>query len=429
MPLLLACINIKSITQLIIDIGNYKMLGYVKIIHYILYIMVSLLKFRVWRDSMNSNPIYKELVPINISLEHIYLDPNNPRFTEMNWEFISDEDIEKDYIQESTRLKMNQDFSIDKLVMNMEINGYLPIDRIIIRKFSENKYVVLEGNRRICAAKTLYEKYQINKDSVSSEIGDSLKTIPCLQYIGAYNQASWIFQGLRHITGLLEWSAFNKAKLLVTLMEEEGLSLTEVGAKFGLTAFGAGQWARGYYAFNQANESSDYINEINEKAYPYFQELFSRSSTAIREWLAWSEVEEKFVEDMHFNEFLGWLYPRGEDDGDSSHEIKGDWNKRLIQRSSDIRLISFLIKEDKSEFEKFRAEEDLQKAYTRAVQKKYEEEAKQTADPVSELFDSIKICTKALENVPHKIFKDSITKQKLDEALELLEKAISIIKE
>ena len=46
------------------------------------------------------------------------------------------------------------------MVDNIQINGFLPIDRVIVKKFAENKYVVLEGNRRICAAKNIMELYK-----------------------------------------------------------------------------------------------------------------------------------------------------------------------------------------------------------------------------------------------------------------------------
>lgn len=123
---------------------------------------------------------------------------------------------------------------------------------------------------------------------VSQAVLTSLADIPCLEYVGTEQDASWIFQGLRPITGITEWSAFNKAKLLVEQMEEEQVSLTDAGRRFGLTRFGAGQWVRGYYAFKQAKEESDYVREVDERSYPYFQELFSRSSAPVREWLAYT---------------------------------------------------------------------------------------------------------------------------------------------
>lgn len=49
-----------------------------------------------------------------------------------------------------------------------------------------------------------------------------------------------------------------------------------------MTAYGAGQWVRGYYAFIQAAEESDYTQEIDERAYPYLQEIFSRSNPVLK---------------------------------------------------------------------------------------------------------------------------------------------------
>jgi hypothetical protein len=176
------------------------------------------------------------LTPIEITLDHIYLDPNNPRFVGSNWHYVSDDDARNPDIQESIRKKLVDEFEVGKLRTNMEINGYLPVDRIIVRKLGEADYMVLEGNRRICAAK-LISKYTESGEEISNYVLESLKTIPALEYTGdnTNNNGSWIFQGLRHITGVTDWSSFNKAKLLVEQMEKEGLNLTQVGRRFGLS--------------------------------------------------------------------------------------------------------------------------------------------------------------------------------------------------
>ena len=91
----------------------------------------------------NYGTLHKELVEAVIDLKKIFLDPNNPRFTSKSWDNISDEHISEDSIQEVTKQRLVQEFSIYKLVDNIKINGFLPIDRIIVKKFAEDKYVVL----------------------------------------------------------------------------------------------------------------------------------------------------------------------------------------------------------------------------------------------------------------------------------------------
>jgi hypothetical protein len=383
---------------------------------------------------MSTTALVKDLVEVNISLDAIYLDPNNPRFVAQNWTYVPDEEVVDEAIQSETRLRMVREFGVEKLKMNMEINGYLPIDRVIIREFADGKFVVLEGNRRICAAK-LISQYSADGTVVSDEVRASLKMIPCLQYIGGETDAAWIFQGLRHITGVSDWSAFNKAKLLVEQMDEEGLTLTEVGKRFGLTPYGAGQWVRGYYAFKQAREESDFVSEVDEKAYPYFQELFSRSSAQVREWLEWDEDSRKFKNAINFNEFVNWLYPRTltdeeiEVDDERENDIRGDFEKRILKSRDDIRQIAFLLRDDKPIFEKFRRELDVERAYSEAVAKKYEREAREAVDKVEEVFRAISECANVLDNVPHKLLKDPTAKSKLFKAIGKLEKAINEVRQ
>lgn len=362
---------------------------------------------------MENGTLNKELVDMVIALDKIYLDPNNPRFTSLKWNDVSDEHIADDGIQKITRRKLEEEFSIYKLVDNIQLNGFLSIDRVIVKRFSEDKYVVLEGNRRICAAKVIMEMYEKNNDTISEEVIDSLKEIKCLVYTGTEEQPSWVFQGLRHIIGIQEWPAYNKARLLVQLMEEDNLSLTDVGKKFGLTAYGAGQWVRGYYAFMQAADESDYTQEIDEKVYPYLQEIFSRSNPVFKDWLNWNDSKYKFEDTLKFNEFLSWLYPRNEENTLDGTEVKGNWDNRFIKRSNDVRIISFLLRESITDFEMFRSDGDLEKAQNSANMRKYIE----SQDPSTETLEKIKSCIKALDDIPFKL----VVNQK-EELTELLTK-------
>lgn len=361
-------------------------------------------------------PVVGELASIDLELEKLFLDPNNPRFSTYDGVEISNDKIADAAIQADTQLKLYKKFSVDNLVTNIKANGYLPIDRVIVKKIAEDQYLVLEGNRRICAAKYVIQENMKNSESTTPEVISTLKKIPCLLYLGSDQNASWIFQGLRHIIGIHEWSAFNKAKLLVDTMEIEGLSLTEVGERFGVSAFGPGQWVRGYYAYKQAKEESDYSKEVDERAFSYFQELFNRSNPPLREWLEWSETDNKFDNGLNFNEVLSWLYPRNRD-GDGKEEGFGDWNKKYIDSAQGLRILSFLIRSYRQQFEEFRHDLNLDKAYSIALQKKYEEEYSKNKNPIEELHNALDICIKSLENVPYKLMKDPTEKAKLMEKL------------
>lgn len=370
-------------------------------------------------------PIYQDLIARDVPLISLFLDPNNPRFVGPNWQRVEDDQIDSGPVQENARMLLIKSYGVDKLRMNMEVNGYLPIDRVIVRKFKDEKFVVLEGNRRICAAKML-ARIGMDGAEVCEEVLASVRAIPCLEYVGTETDAAWIFQGLRHITGINEWSAYNKARLLVEQMEQEHLNLTEAGKRFGLSAFGAGQWVRGYYAFKQAREESDYVLEVDERSYTYFQELFSRSSAPVREWLEWKEDEYKFINLLNFNEFVGWLYPRPTD-GEGSEGL-GIFENRRLSRRDDIRLVSVLLKEGDKYFQQFRSGQDLEQAYAIAQAEIYQQKLEEESDRVGVVFNAISACTKALDDIPHKVFKDTDLKSELESKIEALEKAIAAVK-
>ena len=377
---------------------------------------------------MPASALYQELEAIELPLSAIYLDPNNPRFVSAESTPVSDEEIDAKLIQENAQRLLVRDHDVEKLRMNMEVNGYLPIDRIVVRSFKKDKYVVLEGNRRVAAAKMI-NSIGTDGSTLASDVLHSLEKIPCLLYVGTEQDAAWIFQGLRHITGIREWSAYNKARLLVEQMEEYNLKLGEAGKRFGLSAFGAGQWVRGYYAFKQAREESDYQIEVDERSYPYFQELFGRSSASLREWMGWDGDKFKFKDTLKFNEFVGWLYPRVQSE-DTLTETKGDFENRRIVRRDDLRTLASLLNTAPKYFEQFRASNsDLELISAMANAETIQKKSEADADRVKEVLDALSSAIKALDNVPLKMTKQPELKSQLGERIQQLKKLIAELEE
>jgi hypothetical protein len=247
-------------------------------------------------------------------------------------------------------------------------------------------------------------------------------------YTGSDTQAAWVFQGLRHITGISDWSAYNKARLLVEQMDKENLSQTEVGRRFGLTAFGAGQWIRGYQAFRQAKASTSYAAEVDERLYPYLQELFGRSSIAMRNWLGWNDAEKKFSNIDFLDEFIGWFYPRTNTDADVTDETQvGDWEKRYIGKRDDIRQLAYLIEYSPKNFELFRSGHDLEDAYGKATVESYEQKLQEGKDQTEKVLATIRLCTQALQNIPLAMIKKPDLKLKLDAELSELKNAVDFV--
>jgi hypothetical protein len=375
-------------------------------------------------------PLHHQLDAADIPIADLFLDPNNPRFVGLSSEFVLDDDITESTHQQTALNILETKFGIDKIRMNMEVNGYLPIDRVVVRPFGDGtKYVVLEGNRRIAAAKTLSSHRQ-DGQPLDDRVVSSVKIIPCLVYSGTDDNAAWLFQGIRHITGISDWSAYNKARLLVEQMEKEGLTFTAAGRRFGLSAFGAGQWVRSYHAFRQAREETDYVSEVDERAYPYIQEVFGRSSIHFKDWLSWDESQGKFKNVDRYNELIGWLYPRGsEDDPEGDIGTKGMWENKRLGNRNDIRQLSYLVQRSPKNFELFRGGLDLEAAYGQAMVEEYEKKKEGDFDAAESVFQAIALATQSLNNIPLIMIRDTSLRDKLGSDLEMLEQAIKFVKE
>lgn len=168
---------------------------------------------------MTKHPISLDLKSAELPLASIYLDPNNPRFAGRDSKLVHASRIDKDEVQEEARKKMIGEFETEKVRSSIEVNGYLPLDRIVVKEFKDGRFVVLEGNRRSCAAKTV-DGCAEDGTTVPDSVLRSLVKIPCLIYTGKERDAAWILQGLRHISGVRPWSSPLTARARAPISEQ-----------------------------------------------------------------------------------------------------------------------------------------------------------------------------------------------------------------
>ena len=181
---------------------------------------------------------------INIPLNNLEFDNKNPRLAEEH--------------QGGTQLDILKvlfnEFDLEEIAYSMAENGYFDEEPIVViptklpksfkwdedvnrsqvdfeNLISENKdikFTVIEGNRRIAAAilllnKELREKLKIKEDDLpiirNKAIEDDLRIIPSIIYEDRKDISPYL--GVRHITGVLRWEAYAKAKYIAARIEEE----------------------------------------------------------------------------------------------------------------------------------------------------------------------------------------------------------------
>lgn len=281
-----------------------------------------------------------QLTEHKIDIDNLYLDPNNPRFWsgETRRKTPDNRAVEAN-VQNRVEGKIGE-YGIEELQYSILRNGFLPLDRIVVRKIGqfEEKYIVVEGNRRLAALRLLRQRIKentISEEHISDEYLENLyectNKIDVLLYEGLEsNDISWIFQGIRHLGGIVNWKRAQRAKLIADQIEKESASYTEVGQKFGLTAHLVGRLYRSYKALEQMRQDDEFGQKTRNDYISLFEEAYRNAS--VRKWLSWNEKEFIFENHENLKTFYAWITP------DEDFE-----NRRRIHDPKHIKCLGTLV--------------------------------------------------------------------------------------
>ena len=358
-----------------------------------------------------------------LSINKLYLDPNNPRFwTEKTTGDIADRRIVQDDIQARTARDI-EEHGVEELLHSILRNGFLPLDRIVVREIEghADKYVVVEGNRRLAALKELRERIEdetIDEEGITDEDLESLKSatekIQVLVYNGQDRQRiSWTLQGIRHISGIKEWAPAQRAKLVAEQIEQHNLRFREAGQKFGLSAQAIGRLYRAYKALEQMRQDDEFQSKARNEYFTLFEEAYR--NRYVRNWLKWNESESKFLNEDGLNQFYSWIVP-DEEDKDL---------RRRIHDPRQIKKLGFLIADNKfNDLLSLIDSHDLSidGAYDRAVSQAEAEDWRQAFEKATQFLLGISQMT--FQNNPEELLEEI---KKIENTITTMKKQVTVI--
>jgi len=150
----------------------------------------------------------------SIPTAELHFDPENPRFYRLN----------DSSSVESIIGKMLDDEGVQDLMLSIGQKGYFEGEPLLITKDDDDKWIVVEGNRRLAATKLLNQEILPPKrrsKSVQSILEEVLETaptkLPCIVYPARSDVLRYL--GYRHITGIKQWDSLSKAKYLAQLRD------------------------------------------------------------------------------------------------------------------------------------------------------------------------------------------------------------------
>ena len=165
-------------------------------------------------------------IATEIDVDQLAFDVRNPRLAEFSESPIQNEmDIMK--ILWDTE-------DVQELVSSIAASGFFRHEPLIVVEESD-KYVVIEGNRRLAAVRAIRNpevarQVRANIPPVSTDLLDSLNRLPCLVDT---REDTWRFLGFKHVNGPAKWGSYAKARYISWVYQTFGEPLLEIAQQIG----------------------------------------------------------------------------------------------------------------------------------------------------------------------------------------------------
>ncbi len=261
------------------------------------------------------------LSPLDVVLSDLLLDPNNPRFSELGEELyvVPEARYAEEKVQSTAFERMKSSvFDVSELKDTIKTVGFLPMDRIVVRRWKgkateqRQKYVIIEGNRRVTALKWLIQLHDTGKETLVQNQIENFTHISCLLLGDEFvnDTTLLILPGLRHVSGIKEWGPYQKAKT-VHALRKSGLTPQEAAQSLGLSTRASNQAYRCFLALEAMKADEEYGEYAVPKMYSYFEEVFKRPE--VKTWLGWTDESARFASAEALTLFYSWMVPDGED--------------------------------------------------------------------------------------------------------------------
>lgn len=204
--------------------------------------------------------------------EELHFDPRNPRLAEYN---LKSED-------EGYTLKVLwQEMDVKELVMSILANGFFDSEPLYIIQ-EDNKWIVIEGNRRLAAIKAILNPtlspiasgMSPFVERISAVFQESLAAhVPVVKMPS--REAAWRYVGFKHVKGAAKWDSYAKAKYIAQVHRDFKISLSEIAEQIGDSKRTALRLYRGLLILEQAERITDF--RIDDVYYGriYFSHLYT----------------------------------------------------------------------------------------------------------------------------------------------------------
>lgn len=256
---------------------------------------------------------------VSIPITDLELDPENPRISEFG--------ITKSSSQQEILQVLWDEMAVNELIHSIVENGFWQYEPLIAIKNPENdKFTVIEGNRRLAAVMLIHDRQQIDcnlseniTSKITQEVKDDLQALPVLEVDD--REKSWKFVGFKHVNGPAKWGSYAKAKYIAEIHNEYSVPLPTIANQIGDTHNTVQKLYQGLMVLEQAEKEKVFSRENIQANRLFFSHLYTGlQRSGIQKFL---ELKDPSEEDPNpvpeenidkLGELLTWLY------GDTSND-------------------------------------------------------------------------------------------------------------
>lgn len=281
-------------------------------------------------------------------LKNLFLDPNNYRFIdEKDYKSVPKEYILDEKIQRKTRYFIEGDkrVNISDLIDSFKANGYIPVEKIQVKRLGNNQYLVLEGNRRTAALKALQEDFENGKD-IGKLDPAIFKRVDVEPHDEENEQTHLLVMGLKHIGGNVKWPAVNQAKFMKDYIEKFDGEYSEAENSacktLGISKQKLRQSLRALGLIEQY-KLSDFGDQFVNDKYSIFGEIIK--SPDIKEWIGWDDYAYRATHKVNLERLFDWLsYVENNEEENDTKKPK----EPIITKSAEIRQLKVFVNEEQA---------------------------------------------------------------------------------
>lgn len=197
-----------------------------------------------------------------VAIDRLLLDNENPRFAG-SLENASDKEV---------FIRLQREMALDELIDSFEKNGYYNAEPLLVvesEKF-KNKFVVVEGNRRLAAIRTLLGSGKKLPESIDRQLRTE---IPIAVYPN--RRSLWTYLGFRHINGPQEWDSYSKAAYILRVHREYRIPIEKIAEQIGDRHATVVKMVNGLRLLEQAEERGFFNSEEVDLRRFHFSHLYT----------------------------------------------------------------------------------------------------------------------------------------------------------